>query len=221
MSGDRPITYTTRDIQGRLAALGYGPGPINGIEGPKTRVAITEALKARNANRVEALFHPSGLHRIILHWTAGANGLTELERRHYHLIIDRKGLTHEGALKPEANANCRDGRYAAHTRALNTGSIGVALDAMAGARQSPFYPGKYPIKQVQVHALAETVADLCETYQIPVSPYSVLTHAEVEPKLGVKQRSKWDITWLPDMTAPGEPIEVGNRLRSVITSARI
>ncbi|KZK84864.1 N-acetylmuramoyl-L-alanine amidase [Pseudovibrio sp. Ad13] len=215
------MTYTTRDIQARLAALGYDPGPIDGLDGPKTRAAIAEALKARNVKCIKELFHASGLHRIILHWTAGADGLIELERRHYHLIIDRLGRTHSGALKPEANANCLDGRYAAHTRALNTGSIGVALDAMAGAKQTPFDPGKYPITQVQVQALAETVADLCETYQIPLTLYSVLTHAEVQPMLGVKQRSKWDITWLPGMAGPGDPIEVGNRLRSLVTEAKL
>lgn len=213
------MTYTTRDIQARLATLGYDPGPIDGLDGPKTRAAIAEASKARTVRRIEELFPASGLHRIILHWTAGADGLIELERQHYHIIIDRAGRTHVGALKPEANANCRNGRYAAHTRALNTGSIGVALDAMAGAKQTPFEPGKYPITQVQVQALAETAADLCETYQIPVSPYSVLTHAEVQPTLGVKQRCKWDITWLPDMAEPEDPVDVGNKLRSLIATA--
>ncbi|SFL20710.1 N-acetylmuramoyl-L-alanine amidase [Pseudovibrio ascidiaceicola] len=108
----------------------------------------------------------------ILHWTAGADGLIELEQQHYNLIIDHSGRTHAGTLEPEANANCLDGRYAAHTRALNTGSIGVVLDAMAGAIESPFDPGEYPITQVQVQALAEAVADLCETYQIPLTSYS-------------------------------------------------
>ncbi|WP_109315535.1 peptidoglycan recognition protein family protein [Pseudovibrio ascidiaceicola] len=179
------MTYTTRDIQARLAALSYDPGPIDGRYGPKTRAAIAEALKARNVKRIEELFHASALHRIILHWTAGVDALIELEQQHCHLIIDRLGRTHAGALKPEANASCHDGRYAAHTRALNTGSIGVALDAMAGAIESPFDPGEYPITQVQVQALAEAVADLCETYQIPLTSYSVLTHAEVQPTLGV------------------------------------
>ncbi|SDR39792.1 Putative peptidoglycan binding domain-containing protein [Pseudovibrio sp. Tun.PSC04-5.I4] len=215
------MIYTTRDTQAQLAALGYDPGPIDGRDGPKTRTAVAEALKAQNIKRVEELFHRSGLHRIILHWTAGADGLIELERQHYHLIVDRTGRTHAGTLKPEANTNCRDGRYAAHTRALNTGSIGVALDAMADAKQSPFDAGKYPITHEQIQALAETVADLCDTYQIPVSPYSVLTHAEVEPTLGVKQRSKWDITWLPDMSGSGDPIDVGNKLRSLIAEVML
>nr|WP_244283621.1 N-acetylmuramoyl-L-alanine amidase [Pseudovibrio sp. Tun.PSC04-5.I4] len=136
-------------------------------------------------------------------------------------MVDRAVRTHAGAFKPEANTNCRDRRYVAHARALNSGSIGIALDAMAGARQSPFDAEKYPITHEQIHTLVETVADLCDTYQIPVNPYSVLTHAEVEPTLSVKQRSKWDITWLPDMTKPGDPIDVGNKLRSLIAEARL
>ncbi|KZL22720.1 peptidoglycan recognition family protein [Pseudovibrio sp. Ad37] len=161
----------------------------------------------------------TGLKRIVMHWTAGADGVNSLERNHYHLIVDRKGKVHAGALKPEANVNCRDGQYAAHTRALNTGSIGIAMDAMAGATESPFNAGKYPITKEQVRAFAEVVADLCETYQIPIARQTVLTHAEVQPVLKVRQRCKWDITWLPGMERPGKPIEVGDRLRELIKAA--
>ncbi|MFN7881706.1 MAG: hypothetical protein ACK5PF_01635, partial [bacterium] len=48
---------------------------------------------------------------------------------------------------------------------------------------------------------------------------TVLTHAEVEPTLKIKQRGKWDITWLPDMKAPGDPVTVGDNLRAQITAA--
>lgn len=109
--------------------------------------------------------------------------------------------------------------YAAHTRGLNTGSIGVALDAMAGAIEAPFEAGPYPITPAQVDALADQVADLAETYDIPVSPYSVLTHAEVQPNLGVWQRRKCDITWLPGMAAPGPARAVGDTLRARIAAA--
>jgi len=47
----------------------------------------------------------------------------------------------------------------------------------------------------------------------------VLTHAEVQPTLGVRQRGKWDITWLPGMEAPGDPIDVGDVLRAKISAA--
>jgi len=121
-----------------------------------------------------------------------------------------------GDLAPESNADCRDGSYAAHTRAANSGAIGVSLDAMGGAVESPFNPGKYPITWPQLNRMAVEVANLCDTYDIPVSRYSVLTHAEIQPTLGIRQRWKWDITWLPDMSKPGDPIAVGDRIRDMI-----
>ena len=41
------------------------------------------------------------------------------------------------------------------------------------------------------------------------TPISVAT-------LGIVQRWKWDITWLPGMDQPGDPIAVGNRLREMV-----
>ncbi|NDW00049.1 N-acetylmuramoyl-L-alanine amidase [Salipiger sp. PrR002] len=213
------MKISTRDLQARVAALGFSPGPIDGLWGPRTQQAQRAAMAARKVGSVAELFHCSGLHRIHLHWTAGASGVIELERQHYHLLIGQDARAYAGALKPEANADCTDGVYAAHTRAMNTGAIGVALDAMAGALETPFHPGPYPVTPEQVALLADEVADLCLTYDIPVTPFSVLTHAEVQPTLGVWQRRKWDITWLPGMKAPGKPREVGDSLRARISSA--
>lgn len=210
------MDYVTRDVQARCAALGVDPGPIDGIPGPMTRAAVEKAMEQRGVDRPEMLFHPSGLHRVIMHWTAGAYGAIALERRHYHLLVTCTGQIVMGDLAPEANADCRDGRYAAHTRALNTGSIGVAVDAMGGAVERPFDPGPYPITEEQAQALVRAVADLCLTYDIPVSRYSVLTHAEVQPTLGVWQRNKWDITWLPGMEKPADPLVVGDMIRAGI-----
>jgi len=205
------MTYTVRDIQARLNALGYPAGKVDGIDGSKTRSAYEQAKKDR-----EHIFHPSGLHRIHIHWTAGAYGDIAMERRAYHLLILHNGRAVMGDLAPESNADCRDGSYAAHTRAANSGAIGVSLDAMGGAVESPFNPGKYPITWPQLNRMAVEVANLCDTYDIPVSRYSVLTHAEIQPTLGIRQRWKWDITWLPDMDKPGDPIAVGDRIRDMI-----
>lgn len=210
------MTLTTLDLQARCAALGVDPGPIDGIDGPRTRAAIKAAMAARGVGRPEQLIHTSGLHRVILHWTAGAYGEIALERRHYHLLVNSEGRVTMGDLAPEANADCRDGQYAAHTRALNTGSIGVAVDAMGGARERPFYPGPYPVTAAQLRGMVRAVADLCLTYDIPVSRFSVLTHAEVQPTLGVWQRAKWDITWLPWLEEPEDPVTVGGMIREAI-----
>lgn len=210
------MTYTVRDEQARLAALGYNPGPIDGILGSRTRDARRAALRDRGGHHVADLFHPSGLHRIHWHWTAGAYGLIEMERRAYNELIDQNGQVHDGLFRPEAQANYRVGRAASHTLNANTGAIGLAVDAMGGARERPFTPGPAPITRAQLDALCERTAQHCAMYDIPVSRWSTLSHAEVQPTLGIRQRFKWDITWLPGMSAPGDPVEVGDRLRAMV-----
>lgn len=208
--------FSVRDIQARVNALGYNAGVVDGLNGPNTRRAVSQAMRDRGVDSVSGLFHSSGLHRIHIHWTGGAYGDIALERKHYHVIILENGKPVYGSYKPEANANTSDGRYAAHTRACNTGAIGVACDAMGGAKEMPFDSGPYPLTWAQLKGMAREVANLCDTYDIPVSKYSVLTHAEIQPTLRVKQRWKWDITWLPDMPYPGDAIEVGDRIRDMI-----
>ena len=159
--------------------------------------------------------------RIVMHWTAGAHKANGTDKRAYHYIIEGDGSIVKGNNPPEANrviTNPSDGStYAAHTRGLNTGSIGVAVAAMRGAVERPFSAGPSPITPAQVDKLVEVVADLCREYGIPVTPETVLTHAEVQPRLGVAQRNKWDITWLPGMTRAGDPLAVGDGLRDRVS----
>ena len=159
------------------------------------------------------------MQRIILHWSAGAHTASTLDLQHYHYVIDGQGRVHKGKHPVSANAGpLRAGAYAAHTLNANTGSIGVALAAMAGAQERPFRAGKYPITPAQVDALAALCADLCRQYDIPVSRQTVLSHAEVQPTLGITQRGKWDVTWLPGMAAPGNPVAVGDQIRALIVA---
>ena len=155
--------------------------------------------------------------RIVMHWTAGAHSANSTDRRAYHFIIEGDGNVVKGNNPPEANArisNPRDGStYAAHTRGLNTGSIGVALAAMRGAKERPFDAGPSPITEAQLDAMAGLCADLCNRYGIPVTRETVLTHAEVQPTLGIAQRGKWDIMWVPGMSSAGDPVPVGDGLR--------
>ncbi|SDL37521.1 peptidoglycan recognition protein family protein [Paracoccus chinensis] len=153
--------------------------------------------------------------RIIIHWSAGGHTVSALDRQHYHYIVDDDGDVHAGIHPPEANRGpLVSGRYAAHTLNCNTGSIGVAFAAMAGAVERPFSAGRYPITPAQVDAMAALCAELCRQYNIPVSRKTVLTHAEVQPTLGITQRGKWDVTWLPGMSGPGAPVAVGDMLRA-------
>lgn len=154
--------------------------------------------------------------RIVLHWTAGGNKVSGLDKEHYHFIVDGDAVVHPGNKKPEANRNTSDGDYVAHTRGLNTASIGISMAGMAGAREHPFDPGKSPINVKQLAAFVDLAADLAETYNIPVTRETILMHSEVQPTLGVKQRGKWDLNWLPGMPAPGDPIKVGDTIREMI-----
>jgi len=154
--------------------------------------------------------------RIIWHWSAGLHTPSNLDREHYHFIIDGEGKVHPGKWPVAANEKPVKGQYAAHTLNCNTGSIGIAVAAMAGAVERPFDAGRFPITQKQVTALVELARDLGKQYGIPVTPETMLSHAEVQPVLGIKHRGKWDITWLPGMAIPGDPVAVGNKLRAMV-----
>lgn len=153
--------------------------------------------------------------RIILHWTAGWNASNDLDREHYHAIVEGDGNVVYGKFRPEDNLSTKT-PYAAHTRGLNTGSIGLAVAGMVNAKEVPFDAGKAPINMTQVTALCELAAELALTYKIPVTRHTILTHAEVQPTLGVWQRAKWDINWLPGEKKALDPIEAGDRLRNLI-----
>ncbi len=154
--------------------------------------------------------------RIIFHWTGGAHTPSNLDKQHYHFIVDGAGNVHPGRYPVEANRKPVKGQYAAHTLNCNTGSIGVAVAAMAGAVERPFAAGSHPITPAQVDALVALSRDLGKQYGIPVTPQTMLSHAEVQPTLGIRQRGKWDIAWLPGMAKPGDPVAVGNKLRAMV-----
>jgi hypothetical protein len=156
------------------------------------------------------------LTRIHLHWTAGGHKPSTLDLSHYHFVVDGAGKEHKGKLPPEANLNTGDGEYVAHTLGANTGAIGISMCCMAGAQERPFKWGVAPMTDEQVMGLCRLAARLAKQYGIPCTRRTILTHAEVQPTLGIKQRGKWDITVLPGMSAPGDPIEVGDRLRKII-----
>ncbi|WP_299085100.1 N-acetylmuramoyl-L-alanine amidase [uncultured Ruegeria sp.] len=210
------MRLTTRDKQARCAALGFHPGPIDGARGKRTNAALRAAMAHCGVDNVIQLFHPSGLHRIHWHWTAGAVGIIDVERDSYNELIDHDAKVYEGTFPPIAQATYKFREAASHTKNCNTGAIGLAVDCMAEANESPFYAGTAPMTPRQLDRLAERTAYYCQMYSIPVSRYSTLSHAEIQPTLGVRQRWKWDITWLPGMERPGDPIEVGDRLREMV-----
>ena len=135
--------------------------------------------------------------RLILHWSAGGYEVGALEKAHYHFIVDGDGRVHMGIHTIEDNDVTNDGDYAAHTRNCNEDAGGIAVAAMRDAVERPFYAGPCPIKPGQLDAFCKLAADLCRKYKLAVTPTTVLTHAEVQPVLGIKQRGKWDIARIP------------------------
>lgn len=158
--------------------------------------------------------------RIHWHWTAGAYGLNDLEAEHYHFIIMKNGEVKTGLFAPEDNLPpLKPGAYAAHTLNANSHAIGIAVDAMAGAKERPFNAGSAPITSEQIEALISLTARLCLKYDIPVTRSTVLSHAEVQTTLGIKQNQKWDISWLPGMQSVGNPVKIGDELRLKVSKA--
>jgi len=157
---------------------------------------------------------------IVCHWTGGSYVPSSLDREHYHVLLDGQGQPVRGLHPVAANDSITtaDG-YAAHTRALNTRAIGVAVCAMGGATEQPFSVGRFPISGPQWDALPRLLADLCEHYRIWVGPRTVLTHAEVSAAFPrAQQRGKWDIRTDPS-GALRPAAEVGDLLREMTTLA--
>ena len=195
-------------------AKGLSP---DGVVGPKTiaalQAAVAEMRPASPAPRpasspavtaeagrgiVPAEWMPSArIERIIFHWTAGGHRASGLDRSHYHILIEVNGKLVRGTPSIASNGIGGSGLRASHTLNCNTGSIGVSLCCMAGAIESPFKAGSAPMTAVQWKTLADVLADLCRRYGVPVTPKTVLSHAEVQSNLGIKQRGKWDIARLP------------------------
>jgi hypothetical protein len=160
--------------------------------------------------------------RIHWHWTAGAPGINAKESDSYNFVITWP----DGEVVPCVPVERQkpplvNGAYAAHTKGANSWAIGISIDAMAGAVERPFNHGKYPITQKQVDALVNLSRELGAKYGIPVTPETMLSHAEVQGTLGIKQNNKWDIMWLPGMAVPGDPVAVGNKLRAMVKAPHV
>lgn len=220
---------TVLDVQRALLARGYDIGKAGADNqiGPATLGAVLRALE-----NIPVVLKPSPpprligrsvpmdwmpwakMQRIIVHWSAGANKASALDRKHYHIIIEGDGTLIRGDRTIADNASTADGVYAAHTLNCNSGSIGVSLAGMAGAEQNPFRAGKSPITRAQWEALPKVLADLCRRYTIPVLPQTVLSHAEVQGTLGIAQRGKWDIAILPFDQSLNTAKKVGDAFRA-------
>lgn len=158
--------------------------------------------------------------RVHAHWTAGTYKPNEdYDRKAYHFIIAWDGSKASLVLgKPTIDKNSgrlKDG-YSAHTLNSNTDSISISIASMAGAIESPFNPGKYPMRLEQFQLMCKVIAELNVAYNIPVTGKTNLSHAEVQPTLGIAQKNKWDFTRLPWREDIRGAIPVGNYMRDMI-----
>ena len=154
--------------------------------------------------------------RIIVHWTAGRYKASSLDRQHYHFIFEDDGNEVPGIYSVEANRKPRKGAYAAHTLNCNTGSIGLSMACMLNATERDF--GSCPMTEAQFEAMARKAAELAIQYGIRVTPQTVLSHAEVQGNLGIKQRGKWDFTVLPFRPGLKGATACGDYFRSRVIS---
>ncbi|HEU4752051.1 MAG TPA: N-acetylmuramoyl-L-alanine amidase [Armatimonadota bacterium] len=134
--------------------------------------------------------------RVIVHWTAGGYNPSVLDRAHYHVLINGRGEAVRG-LWPI-------GRYnpPSHVRMLNTGSVGLAICAMAGA-QNAHVLGPAPVTRLQWERACQAAAEILYAYGLEVSERTLLCHSEVERVYGQEQRGKWDVDVTP--WDPGKP----------------
>ena len=156
------------------------------------------------------------MERIILHWTAGTHKASTLDREHYHVLIEGDGTVVSGTHPINSNTKPRREPRASHTRNLNTGSIGVSMCGMKDAREKPFFAGSFPLTQVQWKVAAEVVGELCQFYDIRVTPKTVLAHGEVQAVLGVPQLQKWDPLVLP-FSLPTPRAQVMEEFRTLVS----
>ena len=149
------------------------------------------------------------MNRIIVHWTAGTHVANDVDLKHYHFLCEYspmigEGFITQGNLNPRDNNSTKNKPYAAHTRGLNTGSIGFSFCAMMGATDDLETHGQYPIMEAQIETAITALAELCEHYELQVSEKTLLGHSEVEDVYGKKQAGKWDVEWFPSRNLTGK-----------------
>lgn len=158
------------------------------------------------------------MNRVICHWTGGTHRASDFDRKHYHILIESDGKIVRGFPSIKLNEIPVKQGYAAHTLNCNGGSIGVSLCCMGGndVREVPFNAGRFPMTEKQWDTLSAVVAQLCNVYDIQVTDQTVLSHAEVQTNLGIRQRNKWDYTRLAfDLEIKGAK-KIGDRLRNEV-----
>lgn len=141
----------------RQAALtNTAPGAVLSPEGP---APDPDQAGAWAGGRHPAQASPHRPRFIVLHWTAGGWSAT-FPQYHFNILGNGKVV-----------ATYPVGFRGAHVWKRNTGAVGIALCAGAGARvvNGALVGTKAPIQPVQLEAMAATVAEVALDHGIPTS----------------------------------------------------
>jgi hypothetical protein len=191
---------------------------VDGMNGPNTRRQVSLVQEYLGVDNKIDIFDPSGITRIHWHWTVSGYSVTPQTVKHYNGVFDCEGNEYDGGSPPQHQANYGYNMGVSHTLNANTGSVGLAVACLAGVKPDwgsmTVKQGKYPITWNSLDSMLEKTMELCKLYNIYPSPWTTLTHAEIQPNLGIRQRGKWDIQILPDEpTKIISAIDAGNKLR--------
>lgn len=138
------------------------------------------------------------------HWTAGDYDQVFDD---YHLCIDGRGGLHYTRPLSEAPAA---------TWHRNSGSIAIALCCAQGAMAyagGGCKLGNYPPTDEQINCLAQVLAVISKTLDIPITPSRMMTHCEAAELDGYGPSTtceRWDLAVLRES---GDWMEGGNELR--------
>lgn len=161
--------------------------------------------------------------RITDHHTGGPYTPTPKDLQSYPICIDGDGQPHQGIHPLDANSAGRKlvaGAYYPHTWKLNSGNFGIAICCMGNAQwgdprgSTRFFP-----LNRQVDALIVENAKWCVEFRIEVTGRTVLSHAEVEPVLGVKQKQKWDYDYQIRNTPGRDPVSIFDEIRQEVRNS--
>lgn len=217
------MSISVRDYQIRCNSLAL-PGStvlnVDGMNGPNTRKQLKLVMDSMDVDDPRDIMDPSGIYRVHWHWAASTYKVTWNVVKHYNAVFDLDGNKHDGGSPPEQQAIYSPPRFGvSHTYRANTHAVGLSVAAMAGAtcQWGPGIvdQGKYPLTWEAIDGMLEETAELCREFDIRPSPWTTITHCEVQTNIGIKQRNKWDIRVLPDNPKKllGEK-EAGDKLRA-------
>lgn len=198
--------FSVRDYQIRCNSLSL-PGStvltVDGMNGPNTRKQIELVKRHMGLDDAKDMFDPSGITRVHWHWTASTYDVTWDVRRHYNNVFDKDGNEYDGGAPAQQQAFYIPGKVGvSHTFNGNTGAIGLSVAAMGDASAnwgaSTVDQGKYPLNWEMIDAMLKKTVEYCRAFDIKPSPWTTITHCEVQTNIGIKQKGKWDIRVLPD-----------------------